>query len=190
MKRFQQLTSNEIPDEAKPVLDRVKADYGFVPNVVEAMAPSPQLLRGYVSLAKAFEKSSLSPEEQQIVLLTASRINECAYCTSVHSITAENAELDWSTIENIRNREPLSNGRHEALRKFTERVVVDTGSIPHDAWTELINAGFQPQAALDVVLGVALKTLTNSLNHLVETPLDEQLRGREWSAEKAQMASA
>lgn len=190
MKRFESFKTNEAPEESKSMLQSIESKYGFVPNLIKGIARSPQLLQSYIQLSENFEKSSLSEEEQQIVLLTASRLNECEYCTSVHSMTAENAGIEWDSVEKIRNRQKLSNERHEALRKFTERVVKDSGAVPHDVHTQFKNAGFNEKNALDVMVGVTLKTLTNSTNHLMETPLDEQFKKREWSAENQKVATA
>lgn len=190
MKRFDTFKTDDVPNETKPMLKSIENKYGFVPNLLEGMARSPQLVKSYMELSGNFDTSSLSPEERQIVLLTTSRINECEYCTSVHSMTAEKTDLEWDTIEKIRNREKLSNERHEALRVFTERVARDSGNVPHDVFTQFKNAGFNEQNALDVILGVTLKTLTNTTNHFIETPLDEQFQKRAWSAETSKAATA
>lgn len=191
MKRFQSFKTDDVPNESKSMLDSIESKYGFVPNLVAGIARSPELLKSYTELSKNFEDSSLKPDEQQIVLLTTSRLNECEYCTSVHSMTAEKAGIEWETVEKIRNRERVSNDRYEALRTFTERVVKDNGHVPHDVHTQFKNAGFDEKSALDVMVGVTLKTLTNSTNHLIETPLDEQFQKRAWSTEsKKQTATA
>lgn len=191
MKRFESFKTDDVPNESKSMLESIESKYGFVPNLVAGIARSPQLLKSYLELSKNFEGSSLKPDEQQIVLLTTSRLNECEYCTSVHSMTAENAGIEWETVEKIRNREKVSNDRYEALRTFTERIVKDKGVVPHDVHTQFVNAGFDQQNALDVMVGVTLKALTNSTNHLIETPLDEQFQKRAWSTEsKKQTATA
>lgn len=39
-----------------------------------------------MSLAGFFDKISLSPQEQQVVLLTVSALNGCGYCKAVHTV--------------------------------------------------------------------------------------------------------
>ncbi len=48
-----------------------------------------------------------------------------------------------------------------------------------------IAAGFDRGQALEVVLGVALKTLVNYADHLVDTPVDQAFAPREWAPAKA-----
>ena len=187
MRRFQIFTDKphtsdpSISESSRPILKEVDKKYGFVPNLWRGMAQSPQTLEGYHSLSKRFEESSLTESEQQVVLLTASRMNRSAYGTSVHSLTAETVGLDWETIERIRDREPVRDPRLEALRLFTEAVVKSSGIVPEDVWTEFTEVGFEKPQALDVALGVSLKTLSNSINHLMDTPLDHQFEKRRWS---------
>ncbi len=189
MKLFNHFTEGTVPTDSKRLMDDAKSKYGFVPNLVTGMAKSPETLKVYLQLAAAFEASSLSPEEREIVQLTVSRLNECEYCTSVHSMMADKTGLQWDTIEKIRNREPISNERYEALRTFTEKVVQKKGSVSHDVWTAFTAAGFDERAGLDVVMGVSLKTLTNTINNLVDTPLDQQFQKRRWSLDQAPVAT-
>lgn len=189
MSRFKSFQPNETPNQSIPMVEKIQAENGFEPNIIKGIKRSPQLLKSYTALSDALEKSSLSEEEQHIVLLTVSRFNECEYCTSVHSMAAENAGLDWETIEKIRHRKKLPDERHEALRTFTERVVKDIGNVPHDALTQFKSVGFDEQNALDVIVGVTLKTLTNTTNHLMETPLDEKFQKRAWSVDDKKKAA-
>lgn len=45
-------------------------------------------------------------------------------------------------------------------------------------------AGFTEKQILDVVLAIAVKTISNYTNHLFGTPLDAAFRPREWKASK------
>lgn len=187
MQRFDSFTSNDVPNESKSMLESIESTYGFTPNLTRGLAQSPESLKSYTALSEAFSASDLGEKEQQIVLLTASRFNECSYCTSAHSVTAEQAGLPWETIEKIRNREAIDDERLETLRTFTEHVVSKKGSVPQDALTSFLEAGFSHRNALDVVLGVTLKTLTNTVNHMIDTPLDTQFEKRAWSVDQTKM---
>ncbi|MDX1746064.1 MAG: carboxymuconolactone decarboxylase family protein [Halobacteriales archaeon] len=190
MERFDAFRTENTPEKSTSMVDDIESKYGFEPNLIKGIKRSPELLESYMNLSEAFDRTSLTPEEQQIVLLTVSRINECEYCTSVHSVTAEQTDLKWESVEKIRNRESLENERHEALRTFTEHVVKSKGHVPHDVFTRFKSAGFDERNALDVIVGVTLKTLTNTTNHLIDTPLDEQFEKRRWSAESTETRTA
>lgn len=69
----------------------------------------------------------------------------------------------------------------EALRRVTTSVIENRGWVPQAEMGAFLEAGYTHEQLLDVLLGVAQKTLSNFTNHLAETPLDEPLSARAWS---------
>ena len=67
------------PEGARKTLEGAKKAYGFIPNLLAAMAEAPSLAKAYVSVSKLYDGSSFSPVERQVVLLAASFENECEY---------------------------------------------------------------------------------------------------------------
>jgi hypothetical protein len=45
----------------------------------------------------------------------------------------------------------------------------------------LLKAGYTNQTILDVILGVAVKVMSNYTNHMAHTTLDEVIKPLEWS---------
>ena len=68
-------TVESAPEGSKTILKDAQKNLGFVPNLYANLAESPTALQAYTSLAGIFEKSSLSPAEQQVVALTVSVLN-------------------------------------------------------------------------------------------------------------------
>ncbi|SET43419.1 hypothetical protein SAMN04487962_109135 [Marinobacter segnicrescens] len=44
----------------------------------------------------------------------------------------------------------------------------------------IYDAGYGQQQVLEVILGVAQKTMSNYVNHIAETPIDEPFKKFEW----------
>ncbi len=168
------------PSEARTLLDSTEKTFGFLPNLIGIMAESPALLSAYIALTQCFERSSLDPVEQQVVLLTVSRANECDYCLAAHSTIADATDVDPAITDAIRNDTTIPNRRLEALRNFTARVVQQRGLINEDDMKALFRVGYDHQTVLDVVTGVGMKTLSNYTNHIADTPLDTLFGGRRW----------
>jgi alkylhydroperoxidase family enzyme len=60
-------------------------------------------------------------------------------------------------------------------------AVVDTRGLPSRADVEaFLVAGFQESDILQVVLAIAVKTISNYTNHLFRTPVDEAFAHRSW----------
>ena len=81
-------TVESAPEAARPLLESARGKFGFLPNLLGKLANAPAALEAYLAVAAAFDKSSLRPLERQVVLLTASDVNRCPYCVSVHSLMA------------------------------------------------------------------------------------------------------
>lgn len=180
MSDFPKHTLETAPDEAKPVLEGVQKGLGFVPNLLAYMAESPALVKGYTTLSGIFEKANLSPTERQVVLLTVSRNNACHYCMAAHTSIAQMQKVPSDVIRALRDGTAINDPKLEALRTFTAKVVESRGYPDADDMSAFLSAGYGKQHALDVVLGIGLKTLSNYTNHIVETDVDEAFAANAW----------
>lgn len=67
----------------------------------------------------------MTPIEQQTVLLSVSRSNECQYCLAAHSMLARNiAKMDVQSIEKLKAGLPLEDKKLQALSVFSEKSVI------------------------------------------------------------------
>jgi uncharacterized peroxidase-related enzyme len=183
MHRFVIHTTDTAPEKATPMLEKIEDDLGYVPNLFGGLADAPAVLDAYLSLDKRFRNTELTPLQRNIVLLSASRANECEYCMAAHSKELSEAGFPADEIERVRSAEPLSDDRLEALRLFTHRIVERRGHPTDEHIADFLEAGFERPQVLEVVLGVAMKTLSNYTNHIMDTPLDEPIADFAWSGE-------
>jgi uncharacterized peroxidase-related enzyme len=165
------------PAGSRNALSQVQATYGFVPNLMGVLANAPALLEGYRSLAAIFEKSTLTATERQVVLLAASSENGCEYCVAAHTVIAGMQGVDAEVVRSIRECAPIADPSLEALRRFTTEVVGKRGWPSKETVDQFTRAGYTPAQALEVVLGIGLKTLSNYTNHLAATPIDAAFAG-------------
>ncbi len=183
MSQFTLHTPETAPEGARDTLTNVTKHYGFLPNVLAGLAEAPVALHGYVGLSEQFGKSSLNAKEQQVVLLATSVINECSFCVAAHSFVARNAaKLDDANLQALRNGTVLPDARLNALAQFTRAVVNERGWVNGAALDAFLSAGFSKAQVLEVITGVALKTLSNYANHVLETPVNAQLKAETWDA--------
>lgn len=173
---YQIHTVETAPDGAKRILKQVQSAYGFVPNLMGVMAEAPALLEGYITLSKIFEQSSLSLIERQVVLLATSFINNCTYCMAAHTTIASSRGMSNEVMYAIKEGKPITDRKLEALRSFTQAVVETSGWPPDHHLQQFFAAGYSRANALEVVLGIGLKTLSNYTNHLAKTPIDSAFK--------------
>ncbi len=176
-------TSATAPADALPVFDASAKAFGMVPNLFRKMAEAPSLLQGYWELNRIFSTGSLSPTEQQVVLIAVSVANRCTYCVGVHSALADMGKVPAEVTDALRTGQPIPDARLEALRRFTQTLVESRGWAQDVEVQAFLAAGYTRSQVLEVVLGVGLKTLSNYTNHLAGTELDAAFEGRAWPDE-------
>lgn len=168
--------------DAREVLDKALAQVGFIPNMYANMAHSPGLLNTYLEGYAAFRHGSgFTPTEQEVVFLVISRENGCEYCVSAHSFLADKASgVPAEVTDAIRDGQPIADQRLQALAEFT-RVLVSSRGLPSAAQTDaFLTAGYSERQILEIVLAIAVKTLSNYSNHLFHTRLDDIFASRRW----------
>lgn len=176
------LDLDSADDRGRAVLEKAKAQVGFIPNMYARMVNSPGLLETYLGGYAAFRnESGFTPAEQELVFLVISRENGCEYCVSAHSMLADmKSGLAPAVTDAIRDGQPIDDTRLAALADFT-RTVFHTRGLPARAAVEaFLAAGYSERQVLEIVLAIAVKTLSNYANHLFHTPLDEMFAGRAW----------
>lgn len=168
------------PEAVAATLTGIQKRYGFLPNLYREFAHAPPALDGYLALSAAFGTGTLSATERNVVLLAASRVNGCRYCVAVHSTVADMQKDDPAETDRLRAGTPLSDPKLEALRRLTEALVANRGHAAAEV-EAFLAAGYSAAQVLEVLVGIAMKTLSNYTNHLAETPLDAVFAARAWA---------
>lgn len=184
MNTFKLHTLQTAPVGALPILEAANKGLGFIPNLYAHLAEAPVALEAYKNLGALLEKSTLTPEEQQVVLITVSAENRCEYCVAAHSFLSRNlVKLDSARIDALRGNSCLQDAKLNALVAFARAVVRERGWVQgSQELKDFYAAGYTPQNALEVLLGVSMKTLSNYTNHLTDTPLDAAFASEAWHA--------
>lgn len=183
MTSFTTHTFETASEDAQPLLNAAKSAYGFVPNLLGTMAEAPALLEGYMTLAGIFDKTDLSETERQIILMTNNRLNGCHYCMAAHTSISQGAGVPGDIIEALRTDRPIGDPKLEALRTFAA-VINETRGWPETSDIEaFLGAGYTRQNVLEVMLGTALKVMSNYTNHVAATELDAAFAPNAWSAD-------
>ncbi len=164
------------------MLEKAEQAMGFVPNLYAHLSEAPAALEAYFGLSAQFDKTSLTAIERQVVLLAASIENGCEFCVAAHSMIAvKMAGVPAETVEALRAEGTPEDPRLQALATFTRAVVTQRGRVPDADLASFFSAGFGPQQVLEVVLGVAMKTLSNYANHLSGTQTNPELSVFAWT---------
>jgi len=172
-------------DAASPArerLDEARMKLGFIPNMYGVMANSPGLLDTYVRGYDLFRASSaFTPAEQEVVFLAISRENGCTYCVAAHSFIADKMSgVPAAVTDAIRAGTPIPDAKLAALHDFARLMVRQRGLPTRADASAFLATGYAEKQILEIVLAIAVKTLSNYANHLFHTPVDAMFASRVW----------
>ncbi len=185
MSRYTPHTAESAPEASRPGLEKAARKFGRLPNLIAVMAESPAALDGYLALHGNFEQGAFSPGERQVLVLTISTLNGCAYCVAAHTMGGKMAGLSDAVVEAMRDGKPIPDVRLAALSGFATAMVEKRGWVSDAQIAAFLDAGFTKAHVFEVVLAVSLKTLSNYINHIADTPLDAAMEAHRWTRPEA-----
>lgn len=178
--RFVSLSVDTAPAGSRRFLEASAKQFGFVPSPVAKTARSPALLGHLLAGFVAFDRSSLSAAEREVIAMTVARANECGYCIALHSATLARDPNLAPLAEPLRTGRVLTEPPLEAVRRFTLALLEGRGAVGDADWHAFREAGFDEQQALDVVLGVGVYVLSTFANRVTRAEIDAPFRSFEW----------
>ena len=160
------------PAASQPLLQAVKKQLGVVPNLFRLVGNSPAALEGYLGLNGALAKGALEAPTRERIALAVAEINGCDYCLSAHSYLGKNlAKL--SDAEIAANRDGGSaDPKADAAVRFAVELVNARGHVSEAEVQAVKQAGYTDAQVIEIVLHVALNTLTNYVNEMAKTEID------------------
>lgn len=174
-------TKETAPKEAHNLIDSSMKAYGFFPKLHQVMAESPATYHAYLETFRIFaEETTLSSLEQQIVMQTANYENKCHYCTAGHSMLMLMSKMPEDIVQALRDGKVLSDPKLEALRIFARKLIESRGHVGDDALNAFLSAGYSKRQALEVLVGLSTKLLSNFTNALAHTELDDPVKPYAW----------
>lgn len=171
MSRLNPTTPEEADSEAKAVLDKVGAQFGFVPNMFRTLASNPAVLDVVMTL-QGKTRGFLDAKTRHTIALAVSEANGCDYCLALH--TYSSSELGGMSSEDIalaRSGRSIDAKRAAAAR-FAQRVVETRGKVSDDDIVAVRKAGYTDPEILAIVTLSVQALLTNFINNVNSTKLD------------------
>lgn len=180
MTTFTLHTLDSAPEASRPLLEKSVKGFGRIPGLHAVLAESPGLLAGYQTLHQLVTESSFDTDEMNVVWLTINVEHGCHYCVPAHTGIAKSMKVSDDIINALRDETPLPSDRLEALRTFTLEVVRKRGDVSEEDLQRFFSAGYSKRHVLDVILVLSQKVISNYVNHMARTPVDEVFRKFAW----------
>lgn len=161
---------------ANDIFHDAQNKFGFVPNVIKEMSKNPAVARLYLKAQEYLGEGVLSPQEQQAVQLAVSTKNDCHYCSAAHTAGGSMTGLDACDLKAVGDGLTPSN---EDIQPAVEaaRIIFDKqGWITPEELREMEKQGIDRARVYEIIVLIGLKTITNYINHIAQTVVDDELQ--------------
>ena len=163
---------------AQPLLAAVADQRGLVANELRVIAQSPAALAGYLALSDALGHGELDDKTRARIALAVAEANGCDYAVSAHSYLAKYvAELDDGDIAACRDGRS-TDAKADAAVRCAVAIVAARGRVSDADVRAVKGAGYSDAQVIEIVVHVALNTLTNYVNEVAQTEIDFPIVGR------------
>jgi uncharacterized peroxidase-related enzyme len=129
-----------------------------------AMAHRPEVLKSFVPLYGAIMgRSAVEPRVKELVYLTCSFANQCAFCTAAHKASAPRAGVTDDELRALQARDdqPFSAAERAAIAYARDLTRTATAAESREA----LFAHFTPDQIVEITLVAALSNFTNRFNN-------------------------
>jgi uncharacterized peroxidase-related enzyme len=178
--QFPSLTVDSAPTAARGMLAASQQKFGFLPSPVARGAHAPGVLKHLLASFAAYDQTSLSPLEREIVAMTVAFENGCHYCMAMHTALQAGEAQAAAIVAALRTGASLPDAKLDALRAYARALVLGRGHVAPAIADAFAAAGYSQAQALEVVLGVSVYTLSTFLNIVTDAPLDAPFTAFAW----------
>jgi uncharacterized peroxidase-related enzyme len=160
-----------VPADAQAVLDKVGAQFGFVPNMFRTLASNPAVFDVVMTL-QGKSRTMLDAKTRHSIALAVSEANGCDYCLAIH--TYSSSKLGGMSIEDIDLARAGSSidPKRAAAARFAQRVIESRGQVSDEDLAAARDAGYTDPEILSIVTLAVQSLLTNFINNVNQTDVD------------------
>ena len=173
-----------LPDErtadarARATLQAAKERWGYLPNIVRALALRPELLVAEDAWSRALMYSGLLPRAlKEAVATTVSVVNQCDYCATSHAYAAARAGAPEAARACARLDFRSLPERDRAALDFTRKAASDMRSIRQPD-VDALRAHFSPEEIAELAAVIGSFMMYNTFVTVLGLELEAPHEGR------------
>jgi uncharacterized peroxidase-related enzyme len=150
--------------EVAAMFDLVAAEYGFVPNILRAMAHCPDLLTTFVPFwGQVYHSPTIGARLRALAALGTAKAQECTYCMAHMTASARKAGLAAQEINAVGDRATESQtftNQETLILSLADVLTRDPDGIG-DKLRADIRAEFSDAEIVNIVLAIGMYNLTS-----------------------------
>jgi uncharacterized peroxidase-related enzyme len=171
MSRLKPVSPTLSTGKTQEIYKSVASEMGKVPNMLQIMGNSPDVLKAYLDFASTINRISLDEVLQELIALVVAEANGCSYCLSSHTYFARRLKVDSDTCLAARSAEALDS-RVDSVLKFARALVIHHGHVTNEELNSVREAGFSESQITEIIAVVALNIFSNYFNAVALPEID------------------
>lgn len=176
MPLVQLVDSDDAPAGVADIFRLVAEEYGFVPNILRAMAHCPDLLTVFVPLwGQVYNSPTIGPRLRALAALGTAKAQDCTYCMAHMSASARRAGLGGDEIGAVGNavseREVFS-PREALILELANDLTKDPDAVD-DAMRDRLRAEFSQSEIVNIVLAIGMYNLTSRFLKALDVDVED-----------------
>jgi uncharacterized peroxidase-related enzyme len=141
MSRLKPVSPDLATEKTKQMYNSIASEIGKVPNMLQIMENSSDVLKAYLDFANTIREIKLDNGLQELIALAVAEANGCSYCLSAHMYFARRLKIDFDTCLAARAAEALD-PRVDCVLKFARALVIQHGHVTDEELNSVREAGF------------------------------------------------
>lgn len=155
------------------VLEKARRYFGYPPKLVVEMSHNVATAEVYLDLLSSLQRNStLTPTEQEIVLLAISTWNRSEYCMAAHRTAAKRAGIAQSELDRLSRLELPADHRLQGLATATWALMDKDGWLVPEDFVPFEEFGIEKAQFYEIIALIAVELIANYVDHIEKTPLD------------------
>jgi len=164
MSFVKKISEEQAGPELKPLYQRIREIYGFLPNYFQALGPVPQVIESERALAAVILSDGVLPSalKEQIVLVV-SGINSSSYCVAAHLELLRRLGVEKAIGRKLATdytKAPVGD-KEMALFCFADKLTRKPSAVGKADSDALFQVGWDEAALIETVLTVAWSNFVN-----------------------------
>lgn len=169
------LTNDEVTPEVREWFGRVEAEYGFVPNILKAIAHCPELLTTFVPFwATVYRSPTIGPKLRALAALGTASAQKCDYCMSHMRVSARRAGFSPEQVDAIGvsgRMTELFDEREAAIVEYADALTLHPKDVPAELKRKLRTLFSDPEL-VNITTAIALYNLTSRFLNGLEVDVE------------------
>lgn len=158
------LDGDDVPPAVGELFESVRREYGFVPNILRAMAHCPDLLAVFVPFwAQVYRSPTIGARLRALAALGTAKAQDCTYCVAHMTASARRAgvpEAQISAVGDLASIRTAFDEREALILRTADVLTRDPDGVTDELRAEL-KAAFGDEEIVNIVLAIGVYNLTS-----------------------------